>query len=105
MNALKRAGRIAAGVLPAAVLVRLGLPALAALVLLGVLVLVLICWIISNGDRSERAARLMLALHGKTSCLAPRLTVPAVPPFPLGRRHRKGIAPGMDQVPASGRPA
>jgi hypothetical protein len=78
MNTLKRGGRIAAEVvLPAAVLVRLGLPALAALVLLGVLLLATICWVVNNGDRSDRAARLMLALQGRTSCLAPRPAVPA----------------------------
>ena len=61
-----------AAVLPAAVLARLGLPALAALVLLCVLLLAVICWIISNGDRSDRLNRMMLALQGKASCLAPR---------------------------------
>jgi hypothetical protein len=70
-DALKRAGRMAAGVLPAAVLVRLGLPALAALVLLGVLLLVVFCWILSNGDRSDRLTRMLLARHGDASCLAP----------------------------------
>jgi hypothetical protein len=69
----------AAGVLPAAVLARLGLPALAALVLLGVLVLAVICWIIGNGDRSDRVTRMMLATKGKASCLAPRPAIPAVP--------------------------
>jgi hypothetical protein len=93
MNTLKRAGRTAAGVLSAGLLARLGLPALAALVLLGVFLLVVICWIISNGDRSDRAARMMLALRGKASCLAPRPAVGAVP-APRPRRQtsqpRKG---------------
>jgi hypothetical protein len=90
MNALKRAGRMTAGVLPAGLLARLGLPALAALVMLGALLLVVICWIISNGDRSDRAARMMLALQGKASSLAPR---PAVPPCPLPGRAAKPASP------------
>jgi len=39
--------------LPAAVLARLGMPALAALVFLTVLAVAVACWVISNGDRSD----------------------------------------------------
>ncbi len=69
----------------AALLARLGLPALAGMVVLGILLLAVICWVISNGDRSDRAARLMLALRDKASCLAPGAAVPAVP----ARRSRR----------------
>jgi hypothetical protein len=41
--------------LPAAVLARPGMPAIAALVFLAVLAVAMACWVISNGDRSGRA--------------------------------------------------
>ena len=40
--------------LPAAVLARPGMPAIAALVFLAVLAVAVACWVISNGDRSGR---------------------------------------------------
>jgi hypothetical protein len=40
------------------------LPALAALVFLTGLVLGAACWIINNGDRSERVNRMLLAMRG-----------------------------------------
>jgi hypothetical protein len=67
-----------AGLLPAALLIKLGMPALAALFLLAVLTLGLICWIISNRDRSDRVARMILAWHGNARCLSP---APTQPPF------------------------
>ena len=56
LSALGEAGEVtgggpAAGMLPAAVLARFGMPALAALVFLAVAVA---CWVISNGDRSDQ---------------------------------------------------
>jgi hypothetical protein len=68
---LKHTARTVAGLLPAALLVEMGMPALGALVLLSVLTLGLICWIISNRDRSDRVTRMILAWHGNASCLAP----------------------------------
>jgi hypothetical protein len=69
-KAVKYAARTATGMLPAALFVRLGLPALGALVFLAVLVLGVICWIISNGDRSDRVTRIILARQGDARCLA-----------------------------------
>jgi hypothetical protein len=94
-DALKHAGRMTAGVLSAGLLARLGLPALAALVVLGVLLLVVICWIIGNADRSDRMALMMLALQGKASCLAPRPTVSAVP---APRPRRQPASSGRDST-------
>ena len=70
-NVLKQAGGMAAGLLPAALLAHLGMPALAALVFLAVLVLGVICWIVSNDDRCERVSRIMLARRGNARCLKP----------------------------------
>jgi hypothetical protein len=86
ITALKRAGRAVAGALPVVLLVRLGLPALAALVLLGVLVLGVACWIINSGDRSDRVARMMLARQGNASCLTSK---PAPRPVPASRPRRR----------------
>lgn len=66
---LKHAGQVIAGMLPAAVLARLGMPALAALVFLAALVLGVACWIIGSPDRSDRVNRMMLARRGNATCL------------------------------------
>jgi hypothetical protein len=68
-SALKHAGRAAAGMLPAAVLVRLGMPALVTLVFVAVLMIGVICWIISSDDRTDRVNRIMLARRGNAKCL------------------------------------
>lgn len=68
---LKHAGKTAVGMLPAALIARLGMPALAAGVFLAVLALLVICWIVSNDDRCERVSRIMLARRGNASCLKP----------------------------------
>jgi hypothetical protein len=70
-NMLKQAGRVTAGLLPAALLAKLGMPARAALIFLAVLVLGVICWIVSNDDRCERVSRIMLAKRGNARCLKP----------------------------------
>ncbi len=88
MSALKHAGRTLAGMLPAAVLVRLGMPALAALVFLAVLVLGVICWVIASDDRSGRVNRILLARQGNAKCLEPR---PPVISLPASRRHRRWL--------------
>ena len=69
---LSRAGTTMAGIIPATIVAGLGMPALGALVFLAVLVIVAICWIIGNEDRTERASRLLLARRGDASSLAPR---------------------------------
>ena len=82
-NALQHASRGVAGMLPVALLVRLGTPALAALVFLAVLVLAVICWIIASSERCDRVNRLMLARRGDARCLAPP---PSRPPA-AGQKH------------------
>ena len=78
-NAVKQTARTAAGMLPAALFIRLGLPALGALVFLAVLVLGIICWIVGNADRSDRVTRMILAKRGDASCLASGSSAPATP--------------------------
>jgi hypothetical protein len=68
-NALKHAGQAATGMLPAAFLARLGMPALAALVFLTILGLGVTCWIISSDERSARVSQIMLARRGDARCL------------------------------------
>ena len=85
-SALKHTAPVVAGMLPAAVLVRLGMPALAALVFLAVLVLGVICWVISSPDRSERVARMMLARRGNARCLEGGVPAPSSL-APAGRRR------------------
>lgn len=89
-DALKHAGRALAGMLPAAVLVRIGMPALAALVFLAVLVLGVICWIIDSDDRCGRVNRILLARQGNAKCLEPG---PSVISSPASRPRRRRPRP------------
>ena len=82
MSALRRAGRVAAGMLPAAVLARLGMPALAAVVFLAVLALGAACWVIASGDRSDRVTRMIYARHGDARSLVPGSTAAPGTRFP-----------------------
>lgn len=95
---LRHAGKAAAGVLSAPLLAKLGLLALGALVILAVLVMAVVCWVISSGDRSERASRMLLAGRGDASCLGPSPTAPLLPaPRPRRlpwRRPRPGPGAG-----------
>ena len=81
---LRHAGRIAAPASVLAVLAGLGLPAVAAAAGLAVLVLAAACWVFGSRDRSDRVARIILAVRGEARCLdlpggpAP----PALPPAP-----------------------
>jgi hypothetical protein len=70
-GAVRRADQVAAGVLPAAAFVRLGIPALAAAVSLVVLVAGVTCWVLSSDDRSDRLNRMLLARQGDARCLKP----------------------------------
>jgi hypothetical protein len=54
---------------------RIGTPELAAVVVLAVLGLGLICWIINSPDRCGRVNRILLAGRGDASCLQPRTSV------------------------------
>ena len=47
------AAKVAAGVIPAAAVARLGMPAIGALALLAVLILAFACWVIGNQDRTD----------------------------------------------------
>lgn len=67
---LGHAAQTGAGVLSAAMLARVGVPALVMLTGFAVFALVLICWILSSADRSERVARIMRAWRGNSRCLA-----------------------------------
>ncbi len=96
--ALKHVGRAVAGMLPTAVLARLGMPALAAVVFLAVLVLGVACWVISNPDRSDRVIRMMLARRGNVRCLAPTSSAPSVP---ASRPRRQSISSGRDATKES----
>jgi len=68
-----------------------------AVVAVGVIIVVAAgvgCWIIASADRSDRVARLLLAMHGDARCLQPspakpkatrRIRARASGPRPLGR--------------------
>jgi hypothetical protein len=73
-SALKGAGRVIAGILPAAALARLGMPALVAAVFLAVLVVGTACWIVASDDRSDRVTRMIYARHGDARSLVPGVT-------------------------------
>jgi hypothetical protein len=66
---LKAAGRAVAGVFSAAVVARLGMPALGALVLVTVMLITVACWVIRSRARTDRVSRLLLACHGDAACL------------------------------------
>jgi hypothetical protein len=84
-TALKHTGQAVAGVLPAALLVRLGTHGVAAMIVFAVLVIVLggvvvvlaflgrgmLRWIIDSGERSDRVSRMLLARRGDARCLKP----------------------------------
>ena len=94
-SALTLTGRAAAGILPAAALAKLGIPALAALVFLGVLVLGVICWIISDQGRSDRVNRMLLARRGNARCLVPTASD--------SQQHHRSIHSGTDTTGAPAR--
>ena len=83
--------------LPAVALVRLGIPALAAVVFLVVLVLAVICWVISSADRTDRVNRMMLARQGNARCLTPTSSAPSVP---ASRSRRQSIGSGRSATKA-----
>jgi hypothetical protein len=88
---LKPAGRAAGGTLSVAALTQLSMPELAAVGLLVVLVLGVICWIISSDERSARVSRMMLARRGDAKCLE---TSASPPSPPKARARRQSTPPG-----------
>ena len=74
--------------LPVALLFRLGVPTLAALVFLGVLMLTAACWVISDDGRSSRVTEILSVMHDIRSSdnrvVAHPGDSPAVPVEPLG---------------------
>jgi hypothetical protein len=79
MKTVSWIGEVAARAVPAALMVRLGLPALGALVFLIILV-------VGSDARTERVSRVLLAWRGNDSCLTPGGTAAPVPPVPRPRR-------------------
>lgn len=64
MMMLRHTGKVAAGALSAALVARLGWPALGAFAFLLVLAARLACWVISDDDRSKRVTRILAAWRG-----------------------------------------
>ena len=73
-RAIRNGGRTVAGMLPAAALLSLGLPALAAVVFLVVLVIGATCWILDSDERTSRVNRILLARRGDPKCLEAGVT-------------------------------
>jgi hypothetical protein len=96
MSAARRAGWMTAGLLPAAALARLGLPALAAAVILAGAALGVACWVIASDDRSDRVTRMIYARHGDARSLTSR--PPAAPALADRRRPARAAdtRPGGD---------
>ena len=92
-----------AGLLPVAALARLGMPALAALVFLAMLVLATACWVISSDDRSARVTRIIYARRGDVRGLqASTSAASSTAPRPRGTRGRP--ATDTATTPAGKRP-
>jgi hypothetical protein len=95
-SARKHTGQVAAAIVPATLLTQLGMPMLAALIFLAVLVIAAICWTINSKDRSDNVSRIIFARKGDPRCLdadpAGRATKPEGPA--PARRVRKTSARG-----------
>ena len=87
---LRHAGKIAAGAVPAAVLARLGLPALGGVVFLAVLAAGVTCWLLGSDARANRVIRVLLAWKGNPASLP--ADSPAAP-VPLAPRPRRWLWP------------
>jgi hypothetical protein len=74
----KRIARTAAGAIPVAAALRLGMPAFGALVLLAVLILAVACWVIGSQARTDRVSQLLLARRGTITPPSPA-ALPARP--------------------------
>ena len=96
---------MAAGIAPAALVARLGLPALGALVFLAVLTAGVTCWLLGSDARTARVSRVLLAWRGNPGCLASGSTVAPAPSAPQPRRWpwprvTRGNAPLLLVAPA-----
>ena len=69
----------AAGLVPAAVVAGLGMPAIGALVLLVVLILAFVCWVIGSEDRTNRVSQILLAMRGSPAAEPASAVPPAGP--------------------------
>jgi hypothetical protein len=98
-DVLKRTGKAASIFAPAALLARLGLPALAALVFLAVIVLAACCWVISSPARSDRMARIILARRVHQP---PRPGACSRAPLPAARECHQASIPERDTTPEKG---
>ena len=87
MAVLKRAGKIAAKAVPAALVAGLGLPALGALVFLAVLTAGVICWLLGSDARAARVSRVLLAWRGNPDSLAAQSSTVPDPPAQPRRWH------------------
>lgn len=86
---LSHTGKVAAGVLSAALIARLGWPALGVLTLLVALAAGLVCWVLSSDARAARVARILTAWHGGITSAEP--DAPAILPSGAhGRLRRRG---------------
>jgi hypothetical protein len=87
---LRRAGKVAAGVVPAAALLAgLGLPALGTLVFLAVLAAGVTCWVLGSDARADRVSRVLRAWRGATGDPDPVGAAPVIPAAPGSRRSPK----------------
>ena len=86
---LRRAGKVAAGTVPTALVAGLGLPALGALVFLAVLVTGAACWIIGSKDRTGPGQPGAARLAGQRRLPGTGRRHPAAGPAPR-RRLRPG---------------
>jgi len=81
MAVIRRAGKVAAGAVPAALVAGLGLPALGVLVFVAVLAAGVCCWMVHSDARTDRVSRVLLAWRGNAGCL-PSAPAPVTVPQP-----------------------
>lgn len=90
-NLLRNLSRAAGVVAAAGAAVRIGVPMLAGVMFLALLVLGIACWVISSGDRSDRVTRMIYARRGDVRCLEPVHSGSVVPTVrrERGRQRRR----------------
>jgi hypothetical protein len=82
---LRHVGKVAAGIIPAAALARLGLPALGTLIFLAVLGAGVTCWLLGSDARTARISQVLLAWRGNPG--SPPPDNPALPAVPSRSRR------------------